>query len=399
MGGVVLFAVGLLFFASRGKASRIELAGFQVHPAVLLGFLALPFAGARARLFPSSLRRGFSAFAGCLWLVTVVDDRVALSPAIKLTTTLAFIFVVFSLVRSDADYTSAVLGFGLGVAGIGVLGILSGDVGTETFNPLASIGNKNAYSLFGLPCILVCAELALRRGQPMTLRALLLGASGIVVLVIFLSANRSGWVSAALIGLMLMVNRGGRLRNAALVTLLVGAVFFVLTEFFDTGVFERRVTQTLEGYQSDTFRIALFKNSFFIGLDHPLLGAGPGSFGFELASRVREFDDLEQISPHNALTYIFGMGGLVLVVGWLMAGRALWRLKASAGSTPLVRITLILWVVRSIFSDETLYAPAFAFAFGLAIADAVLSSERSAGMAPGRARPSAATLTEATSQP
>lgn len=375
-GGVVLFVVGLLFFLSRGKESRIGLAGFQVHPTVLAGFLAAPFAGARLRRFPKQLGQAFAVFAAGMWVVTVFDERLMVSPAVKLMTTLAFTVAVFSMVRSPQDYLAATLGFGVGVAAIGVVGVFTGDVGTETFNPLASIGNKNAFSLFGLPCILICAELAMRRGVSVSIRAVLLACAATVALVIFLSANRSGWLSAVLIGLLLVANRGGRLRGAILVSVVVGTVLFTLNEFFDTGVFERRVNQTLEGYASDTFRIALFKNSFWVGLEHPLVGAGPATFGYELASRVREFEDLEQISPHNAITSTFGVGGLVLVIGWVMVGRALWRHDgAPTGATPMIRLTLILWLVRGLFTDEVLYAPAFAFVFGLSIAAETLRRE------------------------
>jgi hypothetical protein len=310
-----------------------------------------------------------------LWVITLADSEREFGIATKITAILIFMAATFAMVRSRADYRAGVVGLLMGVSTIGILGLLSGiDVGAETFNPLRSVGNKNAFSLMGLPALLLGIELALRAKTPFITRIMAVMGCGTVAVVTFASANRSGWLSTAFIAVMVLSVSGLGVRKIATMALVGGGVYLVLADVFGAGVFERRYEQTLEGYSSDTLRIELLKGCFWSGVDHPIFGAGPGTLPRELASYCSHVVDAEVLSPHNAITYIFGLGGVLLVVSFVWLAWALLRLGQPVGTQPpVIRMVLALWVVRGFFSDEVLFAPAFAFALGLAIAEQVLA--------------------------
>ena len=101
----------------------------------------------------------------------------------------------------------------------------------------------------------------------------LIGCATVSLLVIFMSANRSGYLGAALVVLMLFWNRRGR---GLILVALVGAVVAGWVVYSgNTKAFERRMQQTVDGTSSDESRVALVIGAFQIALENPIVGVSP----------------------------------------------------------------------------------------------------------------------------
>jgi hypothetical protein len=145
--------------------------------------------------------------------------------------------------------------------------------------------------------------------------------------------------------------------------------------FSNTDVIEHRIDLTQQGYQSDHSRNELLREALQIGLENPLLGVSPQQLPYDLARRLRVQGDA--IDPHNVVGLLVGGCGLVgtlalVVLGWSMWTRRPARSSASMsaagrGVHALLRMALLLWIVRGMFSREVLYSPSFAVAVGLAV--------------------------------
>ncbi|MBX7117267.1 MAG: O-antigen ligase family protein [Myxococcaceae bacterium] len=381
LSGVVVALIGFSVAGSAFRTLRIEVGGLSVHPCVLLsGLLLFSIGLKRLRMFPAPLAIAMGLFLLAFTMAGLLDEQWYLSLPLKLASFMVVVMATSLAVTSRQDLTMGVVGFALGVLVIAIFGTLIGDVGIETFNPLAQgEGNKNTYSLFALPAIAWITMLVLdgrRRATAFTV--LLWLAAAVITLPIFLSANRSGWLGVATLGMLLLVGQRQRFKTAFVVAG-IAVLLYVGVNELDTGVFTRRLAQTLDAYSSDNLRIALFVECFNIGLEYPLTGMGMVTICYELARRLSPFLAVENdfVGPHNALTFLFGAGGLMLAVPALYLAVTVWRqgkrIVGRTSMTPL-RLLFLLWVVRAAFTDEALYAPAFAMAFGFAIAELRLAT-------------------------
>lgn len=363
---LLLFAMGLALFGSTFELTRIKVAGFMVHPVLLLTIPAfLLVVPRRFRFFPQSVAGAMLVFEVGWVLCGLLDTQFFYELPVKLFSTLLTVVTVALVVRSELDYRWGVLGLALGVALMASHGLFTGDIGSETFNPV-EVGNKNAFSLYALPALLLSTHMVLQGGWTRMYRTLLMVTSLVILVTVFSSANRSGWLGAVVVGATLLITQQRRGATTVLVGLLLLGTIYILNNYLDVGVFERRLDQTINGYQSDDLREALFQQCFWIGIDHPILGIGPYQINFELAHRVDT--TMPMIGPHNAVTFLFGAGGIVLFGTWLWLGRSLWKFGTKAfGKFSILHALIVLWVIRGCFSDEVLYSPAFAIAFGLTL--------------------------------
>ncbi|MBX7100004.1 MAG: O-antigen ligase family protein [Myxococcaceae bacterium] len=379
IGRVWVFLCGVSIAGSGFSAGRLAIGGFLVHPIVVAAAVAFPVLLAqRARQIPPRLAAAMVCFAAAYGLAMFTNGEFYHPPVVKIVSTLMIILTTSLLVQSEADRTAGTVGLMLGVSILALHGLFIGGLGNETFSVLKDAsGNKNAFSLYALPTMLVGGALVLRRGTSLPVRLVVGGGWVLLALTIFLSANRSGWAGVVVVGLALFVGSGRR-RLGTVTGLAVGGglTYLVMTTWFDTGVFERRWAQTVEGYASDDLREELFVECFKLGLENPVLGVGQ-RLDYELAKRVSDHS-FELIGPHNALTALFGLGGLVLVTAWLALGRQLWvigkGLKETGQRFSLMHLLVALWLFRAAFADETMYSPTFAMCFGLLIGAARLKA-------------------------
>lgn len=348
---------------------RIELGGLLVPLHVIP--LALSFRAAlpRLALVPPRVRFWAMAFIA-LFAISVLPYGSQFGDLIKMITSAATVFIVAALVRTRRDFLVATLA--LAVAGliINARGLQGGMVDSFGYQPLKGIGNKNSYSLYALPLVLLAGFVLLHFKRTKIATVVLILAILSTAFVMFTGANRSGWAGIIVIGVLLAA-QARQWRALMLVGGLGLASYTALVVLGTTEVFEFRMQQTSGGYESDEMRQSLFIEAINIGLDNPLLGVGVQQLPYELAKRTRFDGDL--VDPHNFLGYIFGGCGLFTLGALAMLALALWQRPPSASTRTqllahdLVRMLLILFVMRGMFSREIFFIASFPIALGLAL--------------------------------
>lgn len=138
--------------------------------------------------------------------------------------------------------------------------------------------------------------------------------------------SRAGWVAAA-VGLGLLGLRGGK--RYVVVFLVALLIFGVVISMDDT--WSARF-QSIYNVQTNQDRLTLWSAALNIFRDHPVVGAGPGSFLYLGESYIAPDRYRQHATPHNVVLNIasdMGLAGLLAFL-WLLgrAGQAalyLWR--------------------------------------------------------------------------
>jgi O-antigen ligase len=141
-------------------------------------------------------------------------------------------------------------------------------------------------------------------------------------------------------GYILLRQRGDSLRPlwglaAVAMGMLIGLLPFIEAERF----------RSLADFSAGTtggVRLNLWRSSLHMALDHPLLGVGPDNFLYAYRSNYilpAAWQDPDLNHPHNVVLDWWtrlGLGGLLLAMGWLLAGgRRLWRNLLAANHAAL----------------------------------------------------------------
>jgi O-antigen ligase len=372
-GGIVLLITSLLLAGSAFPSARVDLGGFLLHPCLLTMPVLVIIGMPRLRLINRRVLLAALIFM-LLFAISTTQQPGMASEIVKPLVIFVLMFLSSLAVRNERDFRVAV----------GALAIVSlvlavkaqgsqAAMGVRGLNPFMGIGNKNTYSLYSLPLFLLGGWLLVEK-TGWRLR-LLIGVSLLATLAAtFETANRSGWLGLVLIGVML-VGYGRRIRAVVIVGLLAGSTYYVVDRYLSASVFEARLQQTKEGVSSDTLRVDLVKASFQLALENPLFGASPQRLPYELASRTH-FEHNIVVDPHNVFGYVLGGSGFpatFAILAWLYTmwrrprGTLATRDPAARSAHGLLRMMVVLWIVRGMFSAEILVLPAFAIAFGLAL--------------------------------
>jgi hypothetical protein len=174
---------------------------------------------------------------------------------------------------------------------------------------------------------------------------------GFLLLEIALTFSKSAWIACAVVALGLALALPGtwRRRGVGLVGIGVVAVFFVLISSVTAAKSSDRNNSfdpnSAEGEASITARFQATRAAVHMAIDHPLLGVGPGLFGYQYAGRYRsaEVKDLLQ-SAHDMIPNIAAEYGLPLalifsltVLAALLASVRTWL--SGAGLARLLALT------------------------------------------------------------
>lgn len=243
--------------------------------------------------------------------------------------------------------------------------------------------NRNAYSLYALPCVLLSGFILLRiKRLDLWIRCLLGIGALAVTLGIAINLNRSGWLGLGLIATLLIYERSFKAAAAFAATGIVLGI--VMSIFFDLSHVQDRVLATRHGLSSDDMRWKLISYSMEIGMENPLLGASPQGLGHELAARLGFPGAM--MDTHNVFAHIFGGSGGVCLFLMFYCGYLMWshrlprlppnRLAKFQEARRLLRYLLVLWLLRGFFSHEILYSPAFCMAMGLCLGFCLLPAMR-----------------------
>ena len=373
--GWMLFVIGLSLFASGRAWGRISLGSLLVHPYLVLVGLTFPLlAMGRLHLIPTRMVMGLSAFAG-LYFASTFSGGVQISEGIKIAATVVTILSMAMLVRSWEDFSAGTLGMCLAVGTLALSGVTVDAASYSGRIEAVDNANRNAYSLYALPCVLLGSYVFLNsRRDSFFIKGLLAVTILATTLCICLNVNRSGWIGLAAILVMLTYERS--LKSAIAFGIAGGLIGWVVVTFFGVSHIEERVASTRTGLESDIGRWNLIVNSFFVGVENPLLGVSPEGLTRELARRLGYSGG--QINTHNVFAHVIGGSGVVCFLLLFYCGSTMWRWRPSDGAPAaatvgfrkarrLLRYVLILWMVRGFFTHEIIYSPSFNMAIGLCL--------------------------------
>lgn len=377
--GVWASLTSLLFVFSISSEYRVNLAGLLVHTYLLLVPLAILFTGFTLRTFPRVTWYYMLLFFIFFSLGSLQNDN-PIGEILKVgASLLTFVFFVQS-VKTEKDFRRISWGFMAVAVTIGIMGFFAGEDSGQGarlsgINVLEGIGNKNAQSLFTLPGLFLAMYLVMYyfRTRRIFMAGSIMLCIFFIIVQIFLSANRSGWVGMFVVFLSYLVISGINIR-ALLVSVLVVVFSYVAINQYAEDIFARKRTQTEEGYASDVGRQMLIRESLLVGLENPVFGVGFEPLTRELATRLglnRYGGD--QIDTHFLFGYIFGATGVFSLIFLLLFLKRLCVREVSWGKSTkglkqswLMLVTFVaLFIVRSLFTREILYSPTFIGGLGL----------------------------------
>jgi hypothetical protein len=393
LSGCVLFLTCALMFGSGFKAFRPEVMGLLVHPFLIPIALVAPFLLiSRLKAFPVRALTALTVFFLLYAMSNLMGGRAALSEIVKVATSGVAIVATALLIRSRADFVAGVVGLGIAAGTMGLYGMqstFSSATGVEALD----VGNKNAFSLFVLPAILLCGflffEMPVRsKALRLTLKAICVAAIGACALAIFLSGNRSGYVGCVVIGALLLKEK--KLYGFLLVGLLAAGVVYLMMSFHLTDVFQRRWNQTfVEKNASDELRGQILLTCFKIGLDYPIAGVSANKLPIHIGAVVGgQFAGINAIESHNVFAHVWASAGVICFaslcyIGWVLCFMSPPPNKADLAlatefvrAQRLLKMMVLLWVIRGMFTASILYNPGFSMGLGLAIGFCALLSAK-----------------------
>jgi hypothetical protein len=381
-GGIWLFVIGLTVIGSGFRALRPNVFGLLVQPYLFPVLLATPYVVlARIQELPTRVLMGLGLFCSAFVMASLGPS--SSSVLIKFVVSMLTVATVALLVRSRTDLILGAMGLSIAIGVLAVRGLDEADtaLGVEAIE----MANKNSYSLYALPALLLGGFVILRMKPKVRLVQVVFIASGLAALAaIFMSGNRSGYLGAVVVAILLIRER--KIAGLALIALVIAAISYYLIHYGSTEIFERRLGQTVEGTESDNLRLQLFRTCVRIGLAYPVAGVSPGELGLEIGRRVASEHPGGQLGPHNVFGLIIGGTGLLCAAALAILGWSLWTwpytLSRREDPPPqfiearkLLRYMLILWTIRGLFNDEILYNPGFCVGLGLAIGGCVVAGK------------------------
>lgn len=364
-----LVATTLMIAATTVRALRLEIGGLFVPLHVIPILLATPIIVLPSlKRFPREVGQALVAFL-LLFSVAVLRYGERFGDLIKMATSVLTIVAVALMVRSRRDFSLATLGLCVSLLIANANGFRGGYTEYIGYRPLGDIANKNAYSLYALPIALLAGFSLVHFSNGKVARLLLTGAIISSAFILFTGANRSGWGGIVLIGALLAVQT--RKWRALAVIGAVALMSYAAFAWWGTSTtFNHRVEQTTEGYSSDELRMNMFSTAVEIGVENPVLGLTPQGLGKELARRLG--GDLPELDTHNFLAYIIGGCGFLTLLALIVLAVVLWRRPPIStpqiiASHDLIRMILIVFVLRGVFSREVFFVGPFPIALGLAL--------------------------------
>ncbi len=393
--GVWLFLAGLAVTLSGIRAARLPIGGLLLQPYLVFIGLAFPFVVLlRITKFPVGPLVGWIAFAVSYAIATIgpaTDFMSPLNENIKVVSAIVAIITVALLVRSRSDFILGTAGLAASMAILAVRGLQSED--ELAVDKLIDVANKNSYSIYALPAVLLVLYIVLRFDwKKVAFKRFwfwipMLICAGLAGYGILSGGNRSGYLGLAFIVFELFVYSLlsprfkviGRASAWILITVATAGVITMLIWRQATAEFERRYEQTVEGTQSDRLRVDIVLASLRLAMENPVSGKSPQALPYEIARQLgAKYQEGPTIDTHNVYAHLLGgcgflcTGCLFAIAGMLLFWRPKLRppMQPTAGfydARNLLRMMLLLWALRGLFTREILYNPGFCMGIGLAI--------------------------------
>lgn len=378
--GFLLFLIIMLIPLSAFDWGRVPLGPMQVHAYLLALVPALMYAFmARLGDFPTGALLSllvfltvyiFSVLAGAAKYMAYYQE------ILKIGGGVATILGAALCIRSTKDFRLAVFGICAGVLFLSFKGF--SNINSHTgVNPL-EMSNENGWSLYSLPPVLLGGLVMMDKRVAKWLRIFLGISISIISVAILASANRSGWLGLGVIVMMLLV-QGNFLRSAVIFGIVGVITFVILTTIFSTDLIESQLETTASGETTDRMRVTLLLTAVQLGVENPILGTSPQGLYFELGERVGGSSTHGGIlDPHNVVAHLVGGTGLVVSTAFVLFGIFLWRRgpgvkkdffgnESARLAHRYLKLIMVLWIIRGLFSREILYMPVFAAGIGVCI--------------------------------
>ena len=236
---MLLFVTGVLVAGSGFMALRPEVFGLRMHPYILPLALAFPFVFlARFDVFPSKVLAALLVFVAIYIFSVFNGASVSVGEIFKVVSALVTIVTCALLVRRRGDFVIGALGLSIAVAMLAIHGLREDVAGGGV--DMMEGANKNSYSLFALPAFLLAGYIVINlQSTPMYVKGMFAVCTLPALVVTFMGGNRSGYLGAVLIAVMLFWNRRGK--GLIFVAVLGSAVAFWILQFGTTKVLNERL--------------------------------------------------------------------------------------------------------------------------------------------------------------
>lgn len=141
--------------------------------------------------------------------------------------------------------------------------------------------------------------------------------------------------------------------------------------------------------------------SLKLAMENPISGKTPQQLPYEIGRRLAaQYQEGGAIDTHNVFAHLLGGTGFVCFASlFAIAGMLMfWKPKLPPGmqlgagfydARNLLRMMLLLWALRGLFTREILYNPGFCMGIGLAIGLCIVEAglaEASSALRPGESR-------------
>ena len=379
----LVFCSGFFLAGSLSPWSRSQVGPFLLHPYLIPLGLMMLLGGLRKLVdLDHRLQLALLAFLA-LFTADCLQGGISLVEPTKMLITVATIWSFAVLLRDRFEVALASLGAAMAVAIISLPTILFPKANLTGYGGSLSggFGNKNTFSLYALPMILLSVHFALDRRCNWKLRWSFGICAGLASIGILSGGNRSGYLGLAVI-VALVVLRRRKPREVAAVAIGGGLVFFLLSTFGSSKAFWFRLGDPATSRASDAVRVDILGHAMSIGWHNPLIGVGPPNVSNAISTSVGysiQMNLTGGLDAHNLYAYLFAGGGfpLTILMGILlvvlMSRPSAWRWTGppsapAKAAMALMQSMVILFVVRAWFSEDVWTTPGFPMAFGIVLA-------------------------------
>jgi len=341
--GVYLLAIGIPFetLAPVGPATALKILGLFTFVSFLIHLVADARVEYRSPAF-------LLALALATWSMLAIMGTQVPELAWEIVLTryqlVGLFLLVISLCQTKERVQALYWALVLGALGAAILGFISPAQirGTVQEASRLTIGGQdiNQYAKDLMPAVFLVPFLITRsRGW---LRPLLALVVPVILIALVATGSRSNYVAllAGLLVATLMFRGISWPRRVALcggVLAVVGLFVLVIAAsgLWSAGLWERMVEMQQKGLATGK-RQWMWEYAIQMGLDHPLLGVGPGNYRLEV---LRQSVAGNKVPHNDILTFLAetGFPGAILYCGFVMAV----VVRATKVSVPLLRASLL----------------------------------------------------------
>jgi hypothetical protein len=375
----LLFLTGLSLALSASTLARVEVAGLLFQPVVIPAVILFIATGGKCvQRIPRRINGTLIAFVAVFCAVTLFAGF-SFGELAKIGLFWLLIVVFAGSIDDADDARSAALGFALSMGLVSLHALALGPSGDKGINPFAGVSNDNGFSVYALPALLLAGHYLLDKETPQRQRIIFTLCAGAILVATFSTPNRSGFVGVIAV-VLLLVARGRSARDVVAITVLGIVMYWGFTTFGDQSALDFELHGD-EKKQSDLdSRREILQGAVEVGFEQPLTGVGPQNVPEALGAHMAGSDKVikGRLEPHNVIGYVAAGGALPLFLVSVALALALWTRPAEwvalgppddeeKAARGLLRIVLMLFIIRGMFTHEVLTTPSFPIAIGIAL--------------------------------